>query len=156
MAKEETPVRAIMRTDLVTVTPEDHLGTALARMADRDVHRLPVVQEQSGDVLLVGIISDRDLRLAADSPFTGHDPEQIAESLRHLSVGSVMTSDPELQVVFPSTPVSEAARIMIEGSLGGLPVVEQEHGRRFLVGLVTRTDLLLHLIELETASAAGA
>ena len=54
----------IMRTDLISAAPDDSLGEVAARMLERGVHRVPVVE----DGQLVGLISSMDfVRLAADS-----------------------------------------------------------------------------------------
>ncbi len=140
-----------MRVRLVTVTPETDLGEALARMAEHGVRRLPVVRTLAGDTVLVGIVTDRDVRLAVDSPYVHDDVTGAVKDLRKLTVSEVMTPDPV--TVFPTATVAVAARLMLSRRVGGLPVVEQEEGRNYLVGIVTRTDLLELLLELETERA---
>jgi CBS domain-containing protein len=59
-------VRELMVTDFETCGPDDTLGTVAARMHDRDVTHMPVVD---ADRHLVGIVARGDLvrRVAADS-----------------------------------------------------------------------------------------
>jgi len=143
-----TLVGDIMRTRLITVTPDVDLGEALAAMADHGVRRLPVVKTVAGDSVLQGIVTDRDLRLAVGSPYAHADVGDVVEDLRRLTVAHVMTRD--VITVFPSATVAQAARLMLAHRIGGLPVIEQEEGRPFLVGIVTRSDLLQVLVDVET------
>jgi acetoin utilization protein AcuB len=145
---QPTLVGNIMQVRLVTVTPETDLGEALARMAEHGVRRLPVVRTLSGETVLVGIVTDRDVRLAVDSPYGHPDVTGAVQDLRKLTVSEVMTADPV--TVFPTASAVVAATLMLSRRIGGLPVVEQEEGRNYLVGIVTRTDLLQLLVALET------
>ncbi|HBY93429.1 MAG: CBS domain-containing protein [Ardenticatenaceae bacterium] len=132
-------VRDIMSTDLVTVTPDESLAEALLRMRRHDVRRLPVVDETG----LVGIITDRDLRLAADSPFLDETPSEAFHQLEQHRVEDIMTTS--VTTIEPEAPIVEAAKLIRVAHVGGLPVVD-ENDR--LVGIVTRTDLVDHLIRL--------
>jgi acetoin utilization protein AcuB len=53
--------------------------------------------------------------------------------------------------VSPDTPIEEAARIMADNKIGGLPVLEAGE----LVGIVTETDIFKILVELLGARAPG-
>jgi acetoin utilization protein AcuB len=142
-----TPIRDIMRADVVTVAPSDNVAVALARMAKHHVHSLPVTEEDERGELVLGIVTDRDIRLAANSPYLWGTSSEIVEELAGLRVTDVMSE--AVVSVYPGTPVAEAARELLEREIGGLPVVELENGENYLVGVVTRTDLLRHLIALE-------
>ena len=78
--QEKKLVRDIMTKNVVVVYPDTSLDEAFRQMSVKGVGRLPVVEEE-GSRKLVGIISDRHIRLAADSPFLGHRPEQIILNL---------------------------------------------------------------------------
>jgi acetoin utilization protein AcuB len=138
-----------MSTQVVTVFADDDRGDALVKMSEHGVRRLPVVKTVSGETLVIGVVSDRDIRLAAQSPFLHGEVRGIVDQLRELRVGDVMTTDPV--TVFPDAPVASAAELMLRNKIGGLPVVDQEEGKPYLVGMLTRSDLLRHLIRLETA-----
>ena len=144
MNPASTLVRDIMSRDVVTVMPEDDLATALARMTDAAVRRLPVVEEHKDEVVVVGIVSDRDVRLATNSPYVFGDTADVVAQLRALKVRTIMSSD--VATVVPTAMVVEAARIMLERRVGGLPVVLFSSGRPCLVGIVTRGDILAHLV----------
>ena len=72
---ETTPVREIASKDLVTVDPEQDLDEALRLMAQHQVRRLPVVEE---DGRLVGIVAQADVALEADAAQTGEVVEEIS------------------------------------------------------------------------------
>jgi acetoin utilization protein AcuB len=62
--------------------------------------------------------------------------------LNRLEVDEVMTTD--LVTVTPDTLLEEAARIMADNKIGGLPVVEDGQ----LVGIITETDIFKVFLEL--------
>jgi acetoin utilization protein AcuB len=131
-------VREIMTKDPVTIGPKDTLRTAIQKMASVGCRRLPVVAEGR----LVGIVADLDIREALNSPIILRERWQDEELMEHATVEACMTPNP--LTVAPETPVIEAARLMRDRKVGGLPVMD---GHR-LVGIVTETDLLDALIKL--------
>jgi CBS domain-containing protein len=73
---ESTSVREIASTDLVTVDPQQDLDEALRLMAQHQVRRLPVVEE---DGRLVGIVAQADVARDADDSKTGELVEEISK-----------------------------------------------------------------------------
>lgn len=124
-------VRDIMRSPAVVVTPDTKLQDAYRTMREKGIRHLPVVE---GD-LLVGVITDRDLRLAtsvlAPAPFP--PGSQVSAVMCRM----VQTAD-------PLDPVEDAARIMRERKIGCLPILDE--GR--LIGIITGLDLLDALIRM--------
>lgn len=131
-------VADIMTPNPLTVAPRNAIRTAVNLMREGGCRRLPVVDRGK----LVGIITDRDLRRAANSPFGVREQWYDNFILDHIEVGSCMTPNP--LTVEPSTPIVEAARLMRDHKIGGLPVVAGGQ----LVGIITETDLLDFLIAL--------
>jgi acetoin utilization protein AcuB len=127
-----------MTPNPLTVTPRNAIRTAVNLMREGGFRRLPVVDRGR----LVGIITDRDLRRAANSPFVVREQWYDNFILDHIEVGSCMTPNP--LTIEPSAPIAEAARLMRDHKIGGLPVLSDGQ----LVGIVTETDLLDFLIEL--------
>jgi CBS domain-containing protein len=95
------------------------LEEALNSMDEYHFHHLPVVDAQRQ---LVGIVSDLDIRRAADAKST--------------LVHEVMTPSP--QSVTHNSPPVEALRIMLERRFHSVPVLDA--GR--LIGIITSTDFL--------------
>ena len=131
-------VSNIMTPNPLTVTPRNAIRTAVNLMREGGFRRLPVVDRGR----LVGVITDRDLRRAANSPFVVREQWYDNFILDHIEVGSCMTPNPV--TIGPTESVAEAARLMRNHKIGGLPVIDNGQ----LVGIVTETDLLDFLIRM--------
>ena len=126
-------VREVMTPDPLTVQPDDTLRTAQERMSECAWRRLPVVDENGR---LVGIITDRDVRLALNSPLVLRERWQDDMLINQTTVEVCMTPDPV--VVAPDSPLQDAADMLLQRKISGLPVVDGDR----LVGIITVTDLL--------------
>jgi CBS domain-containing protein len=73
---QSTTVREVASTDLVTVDPEQDLDEAVRLMAEHQVRRLPVVEE---DGRLVGVVAQADVARQADDRQTGEVVERISQ-----------------------------------------------------------------------------
>lgn len=135
-----------MTRNPVTILDTASIDDGLHLMRERKVRRLPVLDE-SGK--MVGIVSDKDLLHAAPSPATSLSVYELHYLLAKLTIRQVMSS-PVISVG-PETPLEEAARVMADNKIGGLPVVEGEK----LVGIVTETDVFKILVELLGARTPG-
>jgi acetoin utilization protein AcuB len=130
----------------VTITPDTSVTEALRLMRERKVRRLPVLDDRGK---LVGIVSDQDLLYASPSPVTSLSVWEVHYLLAKLKVEEVMTR--KVITVTEDTPVEEAARIMADNKIGGLPVMRD--GK--LVGIVTESDLFKIFLELLGARQPG-
>jgi acetoin utilization protein AcuB len=130
----------------ITVTADVHIDEALKVMRDNKVRRLPVVDK---DGQLVGIVSEMDLLYASPSPATSLSVYEIHYLMARITVQDVMTK--EVISIGEDTPLEEAARIMVDNKIGGLPVVRNGT----LVGIITETDLFKIFLELLGAREKG-
>lgn len=73
---ESTTAREVASTDLVTVDPAQSLDEALRLMAQHQVRRLPVVEE---DGRLVGVLAQADIARHGDDTETGQVVERISQ-----------------------------------------------------------------------------
>ena len=126
-------VRDVMTRSLITTSPETSVLDARAVMDKQRIRHLLVTDE---DGELLGLVTDRDIRLNLPSPATTLSVWEMNALLARLCVGQVMTRS--VISVGPDRDVREAAWIMLDHKIGALPV--RESGR--LVGIVTETDLL--------------
>ena len=133
-----TRVAEIMTENPVTVQPSQSIDTAITLMRQGNFRRLPVVENGR----LVGIVTDRDMRRATNSPILLHEKWYDNFLLEHIEVGACMTPNPV--TLSPDADVLEAAVTMRSRKVGGIPIVRGD----VLVGIITETDLLDHLIEL--------
>lgn len=139
-------VRELMTPNPVTVRPDTSVPDALRLMRERKVRRLPVVDSHGR---LVGIVSDKDLLYASPSPATTLAVWEIPDILGKLKIEKVMTHD--VVTVSEKTPLEEAARLMADKKIGGLPVMQGPD----LVGIITETDLFKNLLELLGGRRSG-
>lgn len=133
-----TLVEQVMTRNPTTVAPNDPIRVAIEQMKEHGCRRLPVVE----NARLVGIVTDRDLRRATNSPFVLRERWYDEFLLDQITVRACMSPNPI--TVTPRTPLVQAAKLMRDRKIGGLPVVEGD----YLVGIVTETDLLNYLIRL--------
>lgn len=127
-----------MTRDPLTATPGMALKTASGLLQKHRIRHLPVVDRGK----LVGIVTDRDIRRALPSDATSLEVHELLYLLDKVEVHEIMTK--EVTTVTPDTPVEEAARLMAEKRIGGLPVLDGER----LVGIITETDVLTAFVEL--------
>ena len=130
-------VADIMTANVVTIGPQNSVATAIRLMRQGQLRRLPVVE----DGHLVGMVTSGDLRRITGLSSILRDPSQDNFLWHHIPVANVMSRDPVTLV--SETPISEAARLLVERKIGGVPIVDD--GR--LVGIVTTSDLLETLME---------
>jgi len=135
-----------MTQNPITVNPDTSVPDALRLMREHKVRRLPVVDRHGK---LVGIVSDKDLLYASPSPATTLAVWEIPELLGKLRVEKVMTHG--VITVTEDTALEEAARIMADSKIGGLPVMRGGS----LVGIITETDLFKSLLELLGGRRSG-
>jgi CBS domain-containing protein len=79
----ETPVADVMTTEIYSVKPDDFVFEAIRLMGEKQVRRMPVVDENGA---LAGIISMADIALETE------DEREIAETLEDISTGSAFWS----------------------------------------------------------------
>jgi acetoin utilization protein AcuB len=130
----------------VFLSPEDTLRKARTLIREHKLRRFPVVD--SGK--LVGIVTDRDVRQADTSSAVMQERRYAEYILDRILVGGIMTPHPI--TVEPNTPLKEAAKLILENKIGGLPVVKGND----LVGIITETDLLRALIAFLDAQSSQA
>lgn len=134
-------VRNWMTTELVTISPDNTLPEAHRLMTTHQVRRLPVV-DKGGD--LIGIVTQGDVRGAEPSQATSLSVWELNYLLATLKVSSIMTPNP--LTVSADATVAQAARIMLENKVSGLPVLERD-GR--LVGIITESDIFRMIVRHE-------
>lgn len=124
-------VRDIMSTPALAVGPETTLADAYRTMQEKGVRHLVI----GDDERLLGVVTDRDLRLATSA--LAPSPFPPGSRVSEVMCREPLTSD-------AGEPIEDAARRMRERKIGCLPVLEE--GR--LVGIVTGVDLLDALLRL--------
>jgi acetoin utilization protein AcuB len=133
-----------MSRQVVTIGTGDSCLEAVTRMQRSRVRHLPVVSREG---LLVGIVTDRDLRHHLFTPrlfdALGSTPVEVLLDGTH--VAEIMSTD--VISVGPEATLTEAAWTMRKHRVGSLPVME--HGR--VVGIITEADVLRHIVRADAS-----
>lgn len=125
-------VADIMTPKPAVVRPDTPLRDVIGEMKLHGCRQLPVVDGEK----LIGIITDRDIRLVMNSPLVLHERSEDLKLLKDTTAETVMTPDP--MTIEASASAKLAAALLQTYKFGGLPVVD--NGR--LVGIVTVSDIL--------------
>lgn len=150
-------VRDIMTTKLITLTPDDSLAHAANLFRQHHFHHLPVVQtvnivgsqhlegeKPRKGLLLEGLLTSQDIDMASALGERDDDAQHFWQERKVVEV----MHRAQLRVT-PTTSVAAAAQLLVERNLNYIPVVEYglvgEESKAMLVGLITRSDLLLAL-----------
>lgn len=139
----QTPISQIMTTNVLFVHYNNKLDEVERLMRSKNVKHLPVLKEGK----LAGIISLTDLQRLG---FTKHvaDAEDKSFLYDSLSLEDVMMNNPV--TVLPETSVKEVMETLMSSDFHALPVVDND----LLLGIVTTTDLIAHVLQSEGAIAA--
>jgi CBS domain-containing protein len=121
----------VMTRDVVSVSPGAAYPEIVAKLLDRGVSALPVV-DASGRV--VGVVSEADLLPRVEVTDGARRPRRKAHAMR---AEELMTT-PAI-TIRPGAAIAEAARVLDAMRVKRLPVVDTD-GR--LLGIVSRRDLL--------------
>lgn len=135
-----------MTHPVLTITPDVPVQDALVRMRKDKVRRYPVTDKRGK---LIGIVTDSDLLNASPSEATTLSVWEINSLLAKITVERVMAR--EVITVTEGATIEEAARIMADKKVGGLPVINNHR----LVGIITETDLFEVFLEMLGARTPG-
>ncbi|HLO18858.1 MAG TPA: CBS and ACT domain-containing protein [Anaerolineales bacterium] len=127
-----------MSRPVISVSPDEPINDVLIMFRKEHIRRAPVMKGGK----LVGIVSERDLLNASPSSVTTLSIWEMNYLISKVTIKDVMTK--KVITVDRDTPIEEAARIMADQKIGGLPVVSS--GR--VVGIITETDLFKIFLEL--------
>jgi acetoin utilization protein AcuB len=134
-----------MSHPVISVTPETPVHDALAMFKKEHISRAPVIKNGK----LLGIVSENDLINASPSPATTLNIWEMNYLMSKVTVKQVMTK--KVKSIEVDTPIEEAARIMADSKIGGMPVTRE--GK--IVGMITATDLFKVFLELMGAREKG-
>jgi acetoin utilization protein AcuB len=134
-----------MSHPVIWITPDLPIHEALNLFKREHISRAPVIKNNK----LVGIISDSDLLNASPSAVTSLSIWEMNYLMAKITVAEVMTK--KVITINEDTPIEEAARVMSDNNIGGLPVMKD--GR--VVGIITENDLFKIFLEFMGAREQG-
>lgn len=126
-------VKYWMTPNPITATPDMSLPDALQVMKQHNIRRLPVMERGK----LVGIVTRGDLRGAQPSEATSLSIFELHYLVGRITLDQIMTRD--LITVSASTTIREAAQLMLQHKVAGLPVLDEAHDQ--LIGIITESDI---------------
>ena len=135
---EKTLVKDWMSTPVVSVSPITSIGSAHQILKERGIRRLPVIDHNK----LVGIITIGDVREASPSDATSLSIWELNYLWGQITVEKVMSRN--VITTESEAPIFEAARLMLENKVSGLPVVDPES--KAVVGILTESDVFRMLV----------
>lgn len=135
-------VEEIMKTNVVTLFPDNTIADAISLMREKKIRHLPIVNQQNQ---LVGLVTDRDIKEAAPSILEEAERKDIMEK----PLESIMKTD--IITGHPLDFVEEVTALFYEHKIGCLPIMKDNR----LVGIITETDLFHTLVELTGAHQPG-
>jgi acetoin utilization protein AcuB len=136
-------VREWMTPRPFALTERDRVKTAVQHLLSAGIRHVPVLR----DNVLVGIVTDRDLRRALPSVEAGASPEKYQAFMERTALGDIMTPDPV--TCTPDTDIVDAVEVFVERKFGAIPIVDGDE----LVAILTQIDVMrafLAVLEGET------
>lgn len=130
MVSISVPVEEFTTPDPITANEDMAIDDLRSLMEEHGIRHLPVVRDDS----VVGVISDRDVRIVSGLP----DAEKL-----HVRAADIMAADPV--TVAATAPLDEVAYAMSEMKIGSV-IVNDEDGQ--FLGIFTASDALNALIEI--------
>lgn len=127
--------KEFMRHPVITISPEAGLDRALVIMRTQRIRHLPVVDDKRD---LVGLITDRDLRLSMEELSGPHSAPKGLYLPALTKVKSVMKT--HVYTALLDTTAAEATKKLLDNKIGCLPVLEAN--TKNVIGIITETDML--------------
>jgi acetoin utilization protein AcuB len=134
-----------MSKPVITISPDMPITEAVNTFKKEHIRRTPVVKNGK----LVGIVTEGNLLNASPSSATTLSIWEMNYLLSKITVADLMTKN--VMTVTEDTPIEQAARIMADNKIGGMPVMRDG----YVVGIITETDLFKMLLELMGARETG-
>lgn len=132
-------VRDVMATALLCVDSLTTVPEAQRLMQEHRIRRLPVID----DGKLVGIITQGDVRGALPSEATTLNRTEQAYLMNQVKVDRIMHSP--VLTIHPNATLADAARLMVQHKIGGLPVVADDGA---VIGIVTESNIFSAFVKI--------
>ena len=140
-AYEKISVKDIMTSDIISISADDRLIHARKVIMDSKIGRLLLTEDNE----LAGILTSKDIAKAFVS-FRKHTPDKYqASQIKELIAGDFMSTN--VETISQDASIPQLADAMIETGYNGYPVVDYDDQ---IIGIVTQSDLLKLIYEIET------
>ncbi len=139
-------VKNWMSGKVITVDVDESMQGAIHTMQEKKIKLLPVLSKEK----LVGIVSDRDLKKASPSDASTLDMHELLYLVSRIKIKDLMIK--KVVTVPPDFTIEEAAELLLENRISGLPVVDRKDQ---LIGIITRSDIFKALISITGLGKKG-
>lgn len=143
---EDVKVKDWMTSSVISTRRNTSISSAHQIMRENNIRRLPVVEDNK----LVGIITIGDVREASPSDATTLSIWELNYLWAQLTVEKIMTRN--VLTVKVDTPIVDAAELMLEHKVSGLPVLDDSGA---LVGVITESDIFRMLVRSRVPNITG-
>ena len=137
-------VREYMTKNVISVSPEEDISLIPSMMSQFNISRIVVIKENKP----IGIITSRDIipkgkyltfKIQSKGFKNAFNEKKTndAKLRKPIMIKDMMTTDP--LVIDEGANLFEAAKIMIENRISGIPVVNNSQE---IVGIITKTDII--------------
>lgn len=133
-------VRDEMTKNLITINANDVISKATEIMAEKKLHRLPVLENGH----LVGLVTKGRITSSTGNGATSLSIFELNYLLNRTSVREVMIKKKDLVTISSDKLMEDAADMMLRHDIGCLPVVDNGE----LVGILTQNDLFKSFLEI--------
>jgi CBS domain-containing protein len=142
---ETLTVSSLMSSPPFTISPRTRLPQIKSLMRINKIRRLPVLDQGR----LVGIVTLGDVRNAFPSDASMLSIYELSYLVDRVTARDVMRTS--VVTVSSTASVIDAARLMLQHKIGGLPVVENDT----VVGMITESDIFRAVITGQIVLAMG-
>jgi acetoin utilization protein AcuB len=139
-------VKNWMSKDVVSIAPDDSMHDAMGILKKKNISFLPVMENDE----LVGVITDRDIKRASASSASQLEMHELLSTLTKVKIREILTPNP-ITVPHDYT-IEEAAEILFNNKISGLPVVDEMN---HVVGVITKNDIFRVLMDLTGLKKKG-
>jgi acetoin utilization protein AcuB len=129
-------ISKVMTRNVVTIDKDADISSAQEKMSEHRIRHLPVVEENN---LLIGIVTDRDVRSAL--PSSQFSDKEKTEKITSSKIEEIMTKNPI--TISPLDTIQDALLLLEKKRFGALPVVDPQ---KKLIGIITTRDLFREFI----------
>ncbi len=154
--KQLADIQALKKNqELIVLYPDSKLLDIIDRMLFSNIHHVVIVErgtekEVNGvksPGIVVGMVSDRDLRLALNTPMLSKELDMgsldtlFSDFIKQLDENKVtQIMNTHLFCKEADTSVADAIRTMRAQDINSIPIVHK--GTKLLAGMITKTDMM--------------
>lgn len=149
-------VKDIMSSPVYLIASNEPISRARNLMLKHGISRLVVIENdmtkeaasRSSDVIPIGMVTKTDISERLDQA----EPKWRRRPIDNIPISVVMSPDP--LTIYPDATSRQAAEIILENNISGLPVVRSKTNKN-LIGIITKLDLIRYYSTLDDTTVVN-